>query len=250
LIPYARIDTIFLDVGNTLISIDFDWVARELATRGFSCSAEDLRRAEAAARPGYSQRLFVDLVPEGTDLFLAYLQAMLGGLEVTASLPAGQLEALAKELRPVLRPDGRASSLWKMVMPRVPEALARLRGLGLTLVVVSNSDGTVERSLEAAGLRPYFAVVVDSAVAGYEKPDPRIFTYALERSGASADRTLHIGDIYHADVLGARGAGIHALLLDPYSDWPDTIGDVERLPDLWAVADRLTAERRPLPSSR
>ena len=239
-IPYAQIDTVFLDVGNTLISIDFDWVARELTGRGFACAAEELRRSEAAARPGYSQRLFVDRLPEGTDLFLAYLQAMLARLEITGCLPPEQLDALAKELRPVLRPDGRASALWKMVMPRIPDALARLRDRGLTLVVVSNSDGTVERSLELAGLRPYFSVVVDSAIAGFEKPDPRIFTHALAMSGALADRTLHVGDIYHADVLGARGAGVHALLLDPYEDWSiDAIGDCERVRDLWAVADRL-----------
>lgn len=248
---YTRIDTIFLDVGNTLISIDFDWVARELAARGFGCLAEQLRRAEAAARPGYSQRIFVDKLPEGTDLFLTYLQAMLGRLDVTGCLAPGELEALTRELRPVLRPDGRASALWKMVMPRIPEALARLRELGFKLVVVSNSDGTAEQSLEAAGLRPYFAVVVDSAIVGFEKPDPRIFTRALELAGASADRTLHIGDIYHADVLGARGAGIHALLLDPYEDWPSAqIEGVDRLPDLWAVAERLTAERRSRSSSR
>jgi HAD superfamily hydrolase (TIGR01509 family) len=240
-IPYARIDTIFLDVGNTLISIDFDWVAAELNARGFTCVPESLRRAEAAARPAYSHRLFVDRLPEGTDLFLMYLHAMLGQLEVTACLPAEDLEALVKELRLVLRPDGRASSLWKSVMPRIPDALARLRDLGLRLVVVSNSDGTVERSLETAGLRPYFSVVIDSAIAGYEKPDPRIFSRALELSGACAGRTLHVGDIYHADVLGARGAGVHAVLLDPYDDW--TIGDCERVPDLWAVADRLDRAR-------
>jgi HAD superfamily hydrolase (TIGR01509 family) len=240
-IPYARIDTVFLDVGNTLISIDFDWVAAELQARGLPCIAEDLRRAEAAARPAYSHRLFVERLPEGTDLFLLYLHAMLGQLEVTARLPPEQLEALVKELRVVLRPDGRASTLWKLVMPRIPEALARLRDLGLRLVVVSNSDGTVERSLEAAGLRPYFAAVIDSAIAGYEKPDPRIFARALELSGASAGRTLHVGDIYHADVIGARGAGVHAVLLDPYDDW--TIGDCDRVPDLWAVADRLERAR-------
>jgi HAD superfamily hydrolase (TIGR01509 family) len=251
LIPYDRIDTVFLDVGNTLISIDFDWVARELCTRDFPCDAEALRRAEAAARPGYSRRLFVEKLPEGTDLFLTYLQAMLARLEATCQLSDDDLGALLRELRPVLRPDGRASALWKLVMPRIPESLARLRDLGLRLVVVSNSDGTVERSLEAAGLRPYFAVVVDSAIAGYEKPDPRIFAHALDRSGASADRTLHVGDIYHADVLGARGAGIHAVLLDPYEDWPSgSIDSCERLADLWAVADRLTAARRRSPSSR
>ncbi len=236
MIPYAQIDTIFLDVGNTLISIDFDWVASELRARGFACGPEDLRRAEAAARPGYSQRLFVTRLPEGTDLFLTYLEAMLARLEPTARLSSAERDALVRELKPVLRPDGRASALWKLVMPRIPDALTRFRDLGLTLVVVSNSDGTVEQSLDATGLRPFFSVVIDSALVGYEKPDPRIFTRALELSGAHAARTVHVGDIYHADVLGARAAGIHALLLDPYGDW--SIGDCERMPDLWAVADR------------
>ena len=58
-IPYADIDTVFLDVGNTLISIDFDRVADELTTRRLPCEPDVLRRAEAAARPGYSHRIFV-----------------------------------------------------------------------------------------------------------------------------------------------------------------------------------------------
>lgn len=241
MIPYAQIDTVFLDVGNTLISIDFDWVATELAARQFACSAEELRRAEAAARPGYAHQLFIDGLPPGTDLFRTYLAVMLRRVPAIAALPEPAREALLTELRLVLRPDGRASSLWRLVMPRVADALARLRDRDLRLVVVSNSDGTVEQSLIAAGLRPYFTTVVDSAIAGYEKPDPRIFAHALAASGASRERTLHVGDIYHADVLGARSAGLHALMLDPYGDWPDL--DCDRVPDLWAVADRLERPR-------
>jgi FMN phosphatase YigB (HAD superfamily) len=237
-VPYDRVDTVFLDVGNTLISVDFDWIATELCTRGYTCEAEDVRRAEAAARPGYSQLLFVDGVEPGTDLFRSYLLTMLERLDVTAGLPSSGLGDLVTELRPVLRPDGRASVLWRLVMPRVPEALARMRGLGLTLAVVSNSDGTAERSLEAAGLRPYLDFVVDSALVGCEKPDPRIFEHAMRLTGARADRTLHVGDLYHADVSGARLAGIHALLLDPYGDWPEL--DCERAADMWAVAQSLT----------
>ena len=238
MILYNEIDTVFLDVGNTLISVDFDWIARELSARGHACEGEDVRRAEAAARPGYSHLLFVDGVEPGTDLFRTYLLTMLERLDVTARLPPSGLGDLVTELRPVLRPDGRASVLWRSVMPRVPEALARMRDRGLKLVVVSNSDGTAERSLEAAGLRPYLDVVVDSALVGYEKPDPRIFEHALRLTGARADRTLHVGDLYHADVSGARSAGIHALLLDPYGDWPEL--DCERAPDMWAVAESFT----------
>ncbi len=235
-IPYDQIDTIFLDVGNTLISIDFDWIAAELSAREFGCEGEAVRRAEAASRPGYSQLLFVDGVPAGTDLFRTYLTTIFERLDVTAGLPASDRGDLVTELRPVLRPDGRASVLWRTVMPRVPEALAYMRDRGLALVVVSNSDGTAERSLETAGLRRYLSAVVDSAIVGYEKPDPRIFEHALRQSGAMPERTLHVGDLYHADVSGARSAGIHALLLDPYDDWPAV--DCDRAPDLWAVAER------------
>lgn len=241
--PYEQIDTIFLDVGNTLISIDFEWVAAELAARRVICDSAALRRAEAAARPAYSHRLFVDGVSEGSDLFYIYLLAMFEQLEATAALAPDQLAALTTELRTVLRPDGRASSLWKMVMPRVPEALGRLSALGLELAVVSNSDGTAEQSLIAAGLRPYLSAVIDSAIAGYEKPDPRIFTHALNICGARPERTLHVGDIYYADVAGARGAGIHAVLLDPFDDWT-SLNDCVRVPDLWAVADLLDSACR------
>jgi putative hydrolase of the HAD superfamily len=235
-IPYDRIDTVFLDVGNTLISIDFDWIAAELSTRGLACEGAAVRRAEAASRPGYSRLLFVDGVEPGTDLFRTYLTTIFEQLEVTARLPSPALRDLVAELRPVFRPDGRASVLWRSVMPQVPEALARMRDRGLTLVVVSNSDGTAERSLETAGLRPCLDLVIDSAIVGYEKPDARIFEHALRASGSQPERTLHVGDLYHADVTGARAAGIHALLLDPYGDWPEV--DCEREPDLWAVAQK------------
>jgi HAD superfamily hydrolase (TIGR01509 family) len=240
-VPYATLDTVFFDVGNTLISIDFGWVASEVAGRGYACTADCLKRAEAAARPEYSFRCVHGSIPQG-DLFAAYLSAMLGKTDGTAHLPPDELDSLVAEIRPVLRPDGRASALWRSVMPRVPEALVALRQLGLTLVVVSNSDGTVERSLETAGLRAYFSAVIDSAVAGYEKPDARIFSVALDRCGARPDHTLHVGDLYHADVVGARGAGLHAVLLDPFGDW--SVDDCERLPDVWSVAERIREARR------
>lgn len=254
MVPYAQIDTVFLDVGNTLISIDFDWVAAELTARGFATDGQTLRRVEAAARPAFSHQLFVEGLPPGVDAFRAYLVAMLTGVDAIAALPAPAFEALLTELRAVLRPDGRANVLWRSVMPRVPEALAKLRNdLGLTLAVVSNSDGTVEQSLATAGLRPYFSTVIDSHIVGSEKPDTRIFQAALDAIGAVPDRTLHVGDIYQADVVGARAAGLHVVLLDPFDDWRfDGTGmqPVDRLPDVWSVAERLAVERARAGASR
>ena len=240
-IPYADIRTILLDVGNTLISIDFDRVAAELAARQLRCAPAVLRRAEAAARPGYSERVFVTGTPPDRSLFHSYLCAILEKAHGLNALSPTALDELVTELGPVLRPDGRASALWRMVMPGVPAALERLRQRGLALAVVSNSDGTCAQSLQEAGLLRYLDFVIDSADVGVEKPDPRIFEIALARSGDSPQHTLYVGDLYHADVLGARGAGLHALLLDPHNDWPAL--DCERAPDLTAVADRMETFR-------
>lgn len=239
MIPFARIQTLSLDVGNTLISVDFDHVAAGLEAHGLTVAADVLRRAEAAARPALSKHFSVPAQPGGPEPFVIYLQSVLAHLPDSANV-LDDLAAFVGRAAPAIR-GARSSALWRSVMPGVREALADFRDLGLRLVVVSNSDGTVEQALVDAGLRPFFEAVLDSAVVGAEKPDPRIFRRALDLVGADADTTLHVGDLYDADVIGARAAGLHAVLLDPYDDW--THVDCERIADLPALAHALRQAR-------
>jgi HAD superfamily hydrolase (TIGR01509 family) len=241
LIPYAQIDTLFLDAGNTLISMDFDWIAAEIQDRGFACDPHTVRRAEAAARPTVSQGFVSKRFGEARDGFYFYLSTVLSRLPPVTVGGPDAVTCLVDALVPVIRVPGEANRLWRWVIPGVIDGLDAFKAMGLQLVVVSNSDGTVEQGLIEAGLRPYFDVVVDSTLVGFSKPDPRIFEHALATCGAHPSRVLHVGDMYHADVVGARGAGLHALLLDPFDDWGDV--DCERLPDLNALAERLRAGR-------
>lgn len=238
-IPLREIETVFLDAGNTLISIDFARVQRELAALGLEVERSSLRRAEAAARPEVSQRIATVARAEGEGAFHFYLRAVLRQLP-DAPAP-DELERLASALEPALRLPGKADRLWCEVLPGVPEALEAMRSLGLKLVVVSNADGSVERGLRRQRLFDRVDLVIDSHVVGYEKPDPRIFEVALERASATAETTLHVGDIYAADVVGARAAGCHALLLDPYDDWSGV--DCPVLPSVPALALALAEAR-------
>ena len=241
-VPFERIDTLFFDVGNTLVSMDFDWIADELGQRGLAAAPEALQRAEAAARPRVSREIANRAAKESLETFTLYLGLVLQEFEEAADFGAERLQALALELTPVLRGPGRTARLWSRLLPGVPEALAALRSAGLQLAVVSNSDGSVERSLVASGLRGYFAHVVDSQVVGYEKPDPRIFEHALALCGAEASRSLHVGDLYAADVVGARAAGVHAVLLDPFGDWGDV--DCATLPDVTGLSEHVLTSRK------
>jgi FMN phosphatase YigB (HAD superfamily) len=82
-----------------------------------------------------------------------------------------------------------------------------------------------------------FDVVLDSADEGVEKPDPRFFEIALERSGAQASTTIHVGDLYYVDVVGARNAGLRAVLLDEANLRPDA--DCPRVRTLSELVDRV-----------
>ena len=238
-LPLREIDTLFLDAGGTLISMDFQLVARQLAALGAPCAPELLSRCEAAARPELSRELARGASTEARDTFTIYVDLVLR--RALPELSATARVDLAVRLVPRIRFPGRALELWSAVLPGVPQALARLRDAGLRLVVVSNADGTVEEGLTRAGLRGYLDAVVDSQVVGYEKPDPRIFTHALRLFHSSPARTLHVGDFYAADVAGARAAGVHAVLLDPHGDWGAQDCPVAR--DLTEVADTLLSAR-------
>jgi putative hydrolase of the HAD superfamily len=116
--------------------------------------------------------------------------------------------------------------------------LDALRARGLTLAVASNANGVLQRMFDRVGLTPYFHAVCDSRVEGVEKPDPRFFRIVLERCGGEPASAVHVGDLYHVDVEGARGAGLRPVLLDPhglYAAYP-----VERVASLGALIDLIT----------
>lgn len=232
MIPFAQIDTLFLDAGNTLVSMDFDWVARELGALGVDSDAASIRRAEAAARPAVSA--LASRARPGDDLFERSLILLLERLGAAGSLELAARAALAAALAARIKHPGRDYRLWSWPMPGAEQALARFRALGLRLVVVSNSDGSVERLMREHGFAPHLAMTFDSHRVGIEKPDPRLFELALAKSGAEPERTAHVGDMYYQDVQGSRKAGLHSVLLDPFGDWE--VNDCLRCRDLTELA--------------
>ena len=119
-------------------------------------------------------------------------------------------------LKASLRAYHAANNLWETPDPGLIPFLTRLRARGLRRVVVSNANGTLHAHFDRMGLTPHFEAVFDSHVEKVEKPDPRFFEIALERSGSRREATVHVGDFYEIDVVGARRAGLQAILLDLY----------------------------------
>jgi len=203
---------ILFDAGNTLIRMDYPAIVDYLDGRGCSRTVEQVEEAELVARVRLDGDLASGVSTESTDTHARYLRYVLLGLDIAE--PA-EVEAIARWSRGYNPPAG----LWNRADPGAVAALRRVKAAGLVAGVISNSNGSVRSILEATGLAPYLGFVLDSAVVGVEKPDPRIFQLGLERAGVPAAAAVYVGDLYSIDVLGARGAGLDAVLLDPRGHW-------------------------------
>jgi len=100
------------------------------------------------------------------------------------------------------------------VDPVAYDLLAELKAAGYLLGVISNRDLPFDEELAQLGLDEYFTLSISGGEAGSKKPEAGIFNYTLKRADARPDQTMYVGDNYFADVVGARNAGLHPVLLD------------------------------------
>lgn len=183
--------------------------AQAAAAHGIALSAERLRTAYVEgehfwtwenARWPIAQRAGDDLEA----FYAAYEQHLLAaaGVQVGRDL-ALRIYRTYSELP-------RALTLFDDALP----ALRAARAFGAGVAIISNADRNLAAECEALGLAPYVDALVCSCDVGCEKPAPEIFNNALAQLGVPPADALHVGDQYYSDVVGARGVGMHAVLLD------------------------------------
>jgi HAD superfamily hydrolase (TIGR01509 family) len=208
----GRFRAVLFDAGNTLVRMNYRAIAGHLEGRGHAVLVDAIEEAELRARVRLDADLARGVSTEGRtaqDLYLAYL---LEGLGIT---DAGEVEAAADFRRSYNAPAG----LFNVADPEALAAIRKVKAAGLVAGVVSNSNGSARALLDGAGLGDALDFIIDSAVVGVEKPDPKIFHLGLERAGVAAHEAVYIGDLYSVDVLGSRAAGLGAILLDPRGFW-------------------------------
>ncbi|HVW35584.1 MAG TPA: HAD family hydrolase [Acidimicrobiia bacterium] len=227
------VEAVFLDVGGVFHLPDHDMVTAALRRAGFDPDAARLDRAHYAGVAALVEW------PGGDDgIWTAYEEAYVAEL----GAPAESRAAAVAELDLTFRRPG----IWGRRAPGSLDGLRALEATGVRLAIVSNSDGTLEGRLRDEGLCQVgdgpgvpMTIVIDSGVVGVAKPDPAIFTIALDACGVTPDAALHIGDTVGADVDGAVAAGVRPIHLDPYGFCADP-GHLHA-PDLATVAAALVA---------
>lgn len=105
--------------------------------------------------------------------------------------------------------------LWCEPDSEAAHVLLALKTAGLRIAAISNTeDGRANESLALGDLASHFEFVIDSHVVGRKKPDKEIFQFALDELRLEPHEAAYVGDSYGYDVIGARRAGLHAILLD------------------------------------
>jgi putative hydrolase of the HAD superfamily len=227
----TRYRTVFLDAGGVMVTPNFQRLADALARRGIAASAPAL----AAADPYVKQELdHGPTVRSIDDRGRGYVH--FDRILERAGIP--ESPATRDAIEELVSFNDREGA-FDVVTPGAAEALSRLRSAACRLVVVSNSNGRVRRILARVGLEPHVDMVFDSYELGVEKPDRRIFDIAIAGSQADRASTIHCGDIYHVDIVGARAAGLPAVLLDSAGLYGGA--DCPRVASLPEFADQLLA---------
>lgn len=128
-----------------------------------------------------------------------------------------------------------------VVFPDVLPALETLRQRGVRVGVLSNASSELLGFLAQLGLTPYLDFTVVSAIEGRKKPDRRLYEVALQRAGTAPSETVHVGDMYVEDVLGARNVGVRPFLIErgPHAMFPNHPESVGLLDDGVAVVRNL-----------
>ena len=79
------------------------------------------------------------------------------------------------------------------------------------MVLVSNFYGNIATVLKEFKLDGIFDTIIESAVVGVRKPDPRIFTLGVEALGMQPDEVVVVGDSMDKDIIPASKAGCHTV---------------------------------------
>jgi HAD superfamily hydrolase (TIGR01549 family) len=190
---------IFFDVGNTLL---FPNRSRMLAPLPLEKhpTLQEWQALERRTKRDFDQGLMSGKVDHGFWwTFYTYLLR--------------QIDCMNDAVRDKLVENTQNSANWDQILPGTRDVLDRIRD-DYAIAVISNADGRIDAVLRRCGICDCFASITDSGNVGHEKPHPAIFAAALEEMKADPADSLYVGDVYSVDYVGARNAGMQAVLFD------------------------------------
>ncbi len=222
------IEAVFFDAGETLLSPQPSWseiCVEILRERGHEVTVDAMRAAWVQG----GQR-FVRAADEGTTFSLSKGESRKFWIGLYKELleVVGISDDDAAEIMYGTFSDPKTYGLFPDAVPTLDELATR----GMRLGLISNFESWLKDLLDHLQIADRFEVIAVSGDLGWEKPDPRIFKWALEEMGVLPERSVYIGDSPHFDPGPAIAVGMHGVLLDRHGRWAEFDGEYQRVATL------------------
>jgi len=107
-----------------------------------------------------------------------------------------------------------------------------LRLRKIKCVCVSNETDELNHFFDHFNIHSYFTDIVTSEQSGFEKPNPKIFEFALENNHLKKEDVIHVGDSVISDYYGAELTGIKPILIDRNDKIRKNIRNVKNLTEI------------------
>jgi HAD superfamily hydrolase (TIGR01662 family) len=224
----SLIDTVFFDLGNTLMFFSGDWpvvyarmyraLANDLFQQGIQIPVDEFTKHYSQRLGAYFQQRETEMI-EHTSVFV--LRAVLkefGYLDISSSVARHALDAMYAV----------SEEYWLPEEDALP-TLQTLRQQGYRLGIISNAgdDRDVQNLIDKAQIRPFFEVILSSAAFGMRKPQANIFLEGLRSMGSQPEKAVMVGDLLGADVLGAMNSGMKSVWITRRSQTTDNLSLID-----------------------
>ena len=240
-----RFETIFFDLGNTLIYSSKPWdevlelsskaLTQQLNEQGFPLSRHDFTASFQKNMLSYQRSRDISLIEQPAEEILKNELSNYGFNDV----PHSALRLALDKMFSI------SQKFWTPELDTLP-TLNELKNRGYRLGVISNAKDSkdVHQLIDKARIRSYLESIIISSEIGFRKPHTQIFSIALDKMGIQAEQAVMIGDLLDTDILGAKNMNISNVWLTRRANSarndvsigiikPDkTINALSELPDL------------------
>lgn len=216
------IQAVLFDLGYTLINFEGDYkrviaesylvLAQSLRAAGYHIDTNEFARRFDQIISDYYRAREEDLIERPIESYLAQVLASFEIFDPRKSLIVSALENMYRA----------SERYWQLENDAQP-TLQALKDTGYRLGMITNAANAdnANRLIDLFELRPYFEVIMISAVEKIRKPDSRIYARALAKLDLPAEQVVMVGDTLTADILGAQNAGLRAIWITRRADRPE-----------------------------
>jgi len=222
------IKAITFDLWNTLFEnrsyskIRLDFLLKFLIAKGFNYTFENIKLA-------YDNSFkFIDYKENGFDFRHKYTEVRISKMfdDLKIETPDHEIRIIKENMEKAMLKD--PPSL-KSNVKRTLEILSKNYNIGLISNTGITPGHVIIDVFQKYDILKYFQVTIFSDEIGYYKPHSLLFESALKNLQCKPNNAIHVGDLLHTDVKGAKDYGMRAIWFNDtnLSKFPDIQPDYE-----------------------